>query len=126
MSDDPKQLPAMMARVGGTFFGDNLLGVADCGTDSKGRSASKVLADMLADPQSSMDGADILNLDTAAGSWGKLSKIVGVPVVTAATPLVVMGLGPIGLAFGAAAVFWPALSDNRIVRLFVMNGFSEP
>ena len=126
MSDDPKQLPAMMARVGGTFFGDNLLSVAHNGADSKGRSASKIMADMLADPQSSMDGADILNLDTKAGSWGKLSKIVGVPVAAAATPLILMGLGPVGLAFGAAAVFWPALSDNRIVRLFVMNGFSEP
>lgn len=126
MSDDPKQLPATMARVGGTFFGDNLLSVAHYGADSKGRSASKILTDMLADPQSSMDGADILNLDTRAGSWVKLSKIVGVPVAAAATPLVVMGLGPVGLAFGAVAVFWPAVSDNRIVRLFVVNGFSEP
>ena len=126
MSDDPKQLPAMMARAGETFFGDNLLSVAHYGADSKGRSASKILADMLADPQSSMDGADILNLDTKAGSWGKLSKIVGVPVLASATPLVLMGLGPIGMAFGAVAVMWPALSDNRIVRLFVVNGFSEP
>jgi len=124
MSDEKKNLPVFCARAGNGKLGDQLMSCAHVGMGEHGHYLPDILKDHLTKDESRTVGQSVLTGGDSPEIFATnvLAHVIGAPAVLSVS-VVGLPLAPVAFLYG---LFDRAQSENRLVRVTVVNGFDQP